>query len=929
MMSDFKNSVFLPKTSFAMKASLSEKEPNFLKHWDTIKLYDRLRAKAKGKKKFILHYGPPYANGNIHIGHTLTETLKDIIVKTKQMQGFDAPLVPGWDCHGLPIEWKVEENYKKKGIQKQDVDPLELMKECRAFANKWIPIQKEEFKRLGIIADWENPYITMDFKTEARIVREISKFLMNGALYRGLKPVPWSVVEQTALADAEIEYKDRVSDSIYVAFPVLKTDQTYLNDAHAVIWTTTPWTLPGNRAIAYGEDFTYVLFTHNDKKLILAEDLLENFAQKLEIETPEILKTFKGKILHNTICAHPLRSKGYDFDVPLISADHVTTESGTGLVHTAPGHGQEDFIAAKIHNIDVPETVSGDGLYREHVPLFAGVHVFKANPLVMEALDAEGFLLHASKLTHSYPHSWRSKAPLIYRATAQWFISIEHNNLRKKALSEIDRVNWLPERNKNRIKSMVESRPDWCLSRQRVWGTPISIFVHKTTGEPLRDQAVQDRIINIIEAEGVEAWIKRPSSDFLGEKYNEQDYEKVKDIADVWFDSGCSHAYVLQDRDELSWPADLYLEGSDQHRGWFQSSLLESCSTMGQAPYNTVVTHGFTLDEHGYKMSKSSGNVVVPQQIIDRIGADVLRLWVINTDYTEDQRIGQDILKQQEDIYRRFRNTLRYLLGALNEYSDAEKVDYDEMPSLEKWILHRLAELNNLHVKCIETYDLSTFYAALHSFCAQDLSAFYFDIRKDVLYCDHKDNTIRKATRTVMDIVLNALMRWLAPVLSFTAEEAWWSYTVSQESSIHEQEFLSIPDAWNNKELDEYWKTIRHLRKAITGALEVERNAKTIGSSLQAHAFIYVTPDISKILKSLDLCELSIVSQATLMIATPPAEALSLNDVEGIGVVVDMAKGKKCERCWKITPEVGQDDRQIPSVCHRCEDVIQKQDKEH
>ncbi|MDP2193188.1 MAG: isoleucine--tRNA ligase [Alphaproteobacteria bacterium] len=921
-MTDLKNTIFLPKTDFAMKAGLSKKEPVFLKHWEEIDLYQRIRSKSQGKKKFILHYGPPYANGHIHIGHALTSILKDIIVKSKQMSGYDAPMVPGWDCHGLPIEWKVEESYTKRGIKKQDIAPLDMIKSCREFATKWIDVQKEEFKRLGIIADWQNPYITMDYKIEAGIIKEISKFLMNGSLYRGLKTVPWSVIEQTALAEAEIEYHDHISDSVYVGFPVVNTDQPYLNDCTIMIWTTTPWTLPANRAIAYGDDITYVIVNHNNKKYVVAKDLLHDIGQKLGLEHPQIIHTFQGSSFKNTLCAHPLRGQGYDFDVPLLSGAHVTTEAGTGLVHTAPSHGEEDFVLAQQYNLPIPELVGGDGYYTEDVPLFAGVHVYKANPLVIEALTQVGALVYHTKLKHSYPHSWRSKTPLIYRATAQWFVSMEHNHLRDCALSEIDRVEWHPERNKNRIRAMVENRPDWCLSRQRMWGTPLSIFVHKKTGELLRDQAVQDRIIHFVEQEGVEAWISRPASDFLGDKYDANMYEKVTDIVDVWFDSGSTHAYVLQERPELAWPADLYLEGSDQHRGWFQSSLLESCATMGQAPYDAVLTHGFTLDEKGYKMSKSLGNVVVPQQVIDRLGADVLRLWVINSDYTEDQRIGDEILKQQEDIYRRFRNTLRYLLGAIQGYSDAEKIEHKDMPPLEQWVLHRLAELNALHQKSLENFDLGTFYSALHVFCSQDLSAFYFDIRKDVLYCDHETDPKRKATRTVMDVVVNALMRWLAPVLSFTAEEAWWCYIQNQDTSIHEQDFLDIPQDWLNEQLGQEWKKIRHYRKAITGALEVERNAKTIGSSLQAHVVIYATPEIADLLHNLDLSELSIASQASLVIATPPAEALTVNNIEGIGVVVDQAKGSKCERCWKITPEVGQHQREMSHICHRCERVV-------
>jgi isoleucyl-tRNA synthetase len=918
---DYKNTVFLPKTDFPMKAGLAKREPEFLAYWSKIDLYKKLREQSKGREKFILHFGPPYANGHIHIGHALSEILKDVVNKFYQMLGYDAPMVPGWDCHGLPIEWKIEESYRAAGLNKDEVPVLEFREECRAFAEKWIGVQKEEFKRLGILADWENPYSTMKFETEALIIEELGKFLLNGSLYKGLKPVLWSVVEKTALAEAEVEYKDHTSDSIYVAFPIIQTTKDILAGAHAVIWTTTPWTLPGNRAIAYGDDINYVVLDvpSLSKKLVLAKDLLESFLKTLEISEHTILGVLPGKALSGTICAHPLRDKGYEFNVPLLPGDHVTTEAGTGLVHTAPGHGLEDFEVGQRYALEIPETVADDGRYYDHVPLFAGIHIFKANGKVMEALTEAGALLHATKLIHSYPHSWRSKAPLIYRTTAQWFVSMGINDLRKKALHAIDQVVWHPAQGKNRIKSMVENRPDWCLSRQRAWGTPMTLFTHKKTGEVLRDPAVHARIVETVKTQGGDIWYTADNATFLGSHYNPDDYEKVTDILDVWFDSGCSHIFTLKYHPNTTWPADLYLEGSDQHRGWFQASLLHSCGTTGTAPYRQVLTHGFVLDQNGYKMSKSQGNVVAPSSIIDTLGADMLRLWVVSADYSEDMRIGKDIMKHQEDIYRRLRNTLRYLLGALDGFEEPERLPFDQMPSLEKWVLHRLAELDLKLRQSAKDFDFMSFYSDLHTFCSVDLSAFYFDIRKDCLYCDAPSSLKRRATRTVMDHIFNCLVHWLAPALSFTAEEAWLTrYGQETENSIHLQTFPTIPVEWYDASLDNYWTQIRQVRSVITGALEVERAAKTIGSSLQAHVAVYVSADIANMLKGIDLAELAITSSASLIVAQKPASAFELESVDNVGVVVNIAEGQKCVRCWKVLPEVLNSETDI---CHRCHEV--------
>ncbi len=928
MTRDYKDTVFLPKTSFSMKANLAIREKDFIAYWQKIDLYQKLREQSKDHKKFILHWGPPYANGHLHCGHALSYILKDLVNKNYQMAGYNAPFVPGWDCHGLPIELKVEEQYKAKNQRKEDIDIAEYIDACRTYATKWINLQSEEFQRFGIIADWKNPYITMDFKSEAKIAAELGKFLMNGGLYRGLKPVMWSVVEKTALAEAEVEYHNHTSDAIFVAFPIKKTNVEMLKNAHAVIWTTTPWTLPGNRAIAYGTDNTYTVIEVLEgtdlipvgMRLLFAKDLITDAVTTLGITNYGIIGHVNGEELKETVCQHPWHGKGYDFDVPMLPGDHVTTDAGTGLVHTAPGHGIEDFGVGQEFGLEVPETVQGDGVYYAHVPMFAGKHIFKVGPDVLEALKEAGALLHASKLLHSYPHSWRSKAPLIYRATSQWFISMDHNDLRKKAMQEIDKVEWFPAQGKNRISAMVTNRPDWCLSRQRTWGVPITVFVNKATGEVLRDEAVHQRIVNTIEKEGIAAWHKHDSAYFLGDGYTADDFEKANDILDVWFDSACTHTFVLENNPNMHWPADMYFEGSDQHRGWFQTSLLQSCGTRGMAPFRQVLTHGFVLDEKGYKMSKSQGNGVEPQQVIDSMGADMLRLWVASSDYTDDVRIGKEILKHHEDVYRRFRNTLRYLLGALSGYSYKE-VSYEELPDLEQWILHRLSDLEKSHQKLFKTYDFAAFYSELHTFCATDLSAFYFDIRKDSLYCDALNAPKRLATLNVMHHVFMHLVHWLAPVLSFTAEEAWHAYQESEEpSSIHTQRFPEMPRLWNNPSIAAKWEDLRNIRKVLTGALELERAAKTIGSSLQASVIMYVCAEWSDRLDQIDWAELAIASQLQIVHAQVPANAFTLEEVRGIGVVVEVAEGQKCSRCWKISLEVGT--QHEPDLCKRCDEVI-------
>jgi isoleucyl-tRNA synthetase len=937
---DYKNTVFLPKTEFPMRGDLAKREPEQLKRWQEMDLWGRLRHASAGKEKFILHDGPPYANGHLHIGHALNKILKDVINRSQQMLGKDANYVPGWDCHGLPIEWKIEEDYRANGRDKDAVPIAEFRKVCRDFAEKWIDIQREEFRRLGVEGDWANPYTTMSYGAEAQIVREIGKFLMNGGLYQGARPVMWSVVEKTALAEAEIEYHDHKSATVHAAFAVAKPSTPALAGSSIVIWTTTPWTLPGNRCLAAGEDFDYAVvevkgigegaFVKVGAKLVVAEALLPGFLGAAKITDHAVLAKLKGRDLVGTVCRHPLHGRGYDFDVPVFTGDFVTTDAGTGFVHIAPGHGADDFELGRKHGIEIPQTVGEDGSYYAHVPLFAGKRVYTpegkpgdANGAVIKTLIEAGSLIAKGSLVHSYPHSWRSKAPLIFRNTLQWFISMDTNDLRKKSLAAIDNTRFVPAGGRNRLYAMIEQRPDWCISRQRAWGVPIAVFVEKKTGEPLRDAQVVERVAQAFETEGADAWYTSDPKRFLGNAYNADDYEQVKDIVDVWFDSGSTHAFVLEQRPDLQWPASLYLEGSDQHRGWFHSSLLVGCGTRGRAPYDAVLTHGFTMDEQGRKMSKSLGNVTAPQEVIDKFGADILRLWVVSSDYSEDQRIGPEILKHQAEHYRRMRNTLRYLLGALDGFSPSETVEPKDMPELERWVLHRLSELDRVVRKAVDDFDFHTLFTEIHAFAAVDLSALYFDVRKDALYCDAPSSLRRRAARTVMDRILSCLTAWLAPVLCFTAEEAWLhrgrAVADDPSESVHLRVFPAVPPGWRDEALGAKWERIRDLRRVVTGALELERAAKRIGASLQAAPTVYATAEHAAALDGLDLAEIAITSGARLVVGEGPAEAFRLSDVAGVAVVPGLAEGKRCERCWKVLSEVGADG---PPLCRRCEEVV-------
>ena len=955
---DYKDTLFLPATDFPMRAGLPKAEPEWLKRWADLGMYRALRERAKGREKFILHDGPPYANGHIHMGTALTKVLKDLIVRSKQMAGFDANFVPGWDCHGLPIEWQVEKEFAEKGRKKRDVPTTEFRKACRDYAQKWLDIQREEFKRLGPEGDWDDPYTTMAFASEAKIAGELLKFAELGLLYRGSKPVMWSPVEQTALAEAEIEYHDHQSTTIWVKFPVQSGD---LQGTSIVIWTTTPWTIPGNRAICYGPKMSYGLYeivsmketdfepwSKPGDKLVLSDALAESVREAGLIAEWKRVFDIPAQALEGVVCDHPLKgfSGGYDFDVPLLAGDHVTDEAGTGFVHTAPGHGQEDYIAwvsAFGTQKEIPHTVDENGAFTDEAPGFAGEQVLVtegkkkgkeggANKAVIEQLIAHGKLLARGRLVHSYPHSWRSKAPVIFRNTPQWFIALDKptangKTLRENALAAIDATGFTPAAGRNRIRAMVEGRPDWLISRQRAWGVPITIFVHKETGEVLVDETVNKRIADAITKGGADAWFEMPAQEFLGSAHKADDYEKVEDILDVWFDSGSTHAFCLEERDDLAWPADVYCEGSDQHRGWFQSSLLEACGTRGRAPYNHVVTNGFVVDGEGRKMSKSLGNVMAPDEVIKQYGAEIIRIWVASSDYTDDLRISNEIIGSAVDAYRKLRNTLRYLLGALHGFSDAERLDPKDMPELERYVLHRLAVLDGEVRTAYDKFDFKGVWRKCFDFASLELSAFYLDVRKDSLYCDRPDDKRRRAARTVMAEVFDRLALWLAPVCVFTMEEAWQARYPSTDDSIHLQLFPETPKAWRDDALGAKWKKIREVRRVVTGALEVERREKRIGASLEAAPVVHVADaELRKVYEGLDAAELFITSGATLTDKPAPENAFRLEgETQAVAVVSAEAEGEKCRRCWRILPEVGAHESH-DDLCERCIDAVEAAD---
>jgi len=968
---DYRETVFLPQTPFPMRAGLPQLEPRILESWDG--LYGKIRhaRQGAGAPLFVLHDGPPYANGAIHIGHALDKLLKDFVVRSRFALGYDVDYVPGWDCHGLPIEWKIEEAYRAEGRAKDEVSKAEFRARCRDYAAGWIVAQSAEFQRLGVLGDWDHRYATMDYSSEAAIVSEFLKFVASGQVYRGSKPVMWSPVERTALADAEVEYHDHVSPTVWVRFPVTNwmgaTPDEYesrgrlVGGASVVIWTTTPWTIPANRAVAYNpkiaygvyevealeEDLPFAPWARVGERLIVAEKLAEDVRQAAKVRSWRHLATHDPDELR---LAHPLASldAGYTFPVHMLKGDHVTDDAGTGFVHTAPGHGADDYaVWIASGRREIPETVDEDGAYYPAVPLFGGLKVLEtegkhvgrfgpANNAVIDKLIEAGTLLARGRLDHSYPHSWRSKAPVIFRNTPQWFIRLDEpledvahggKTLRETALAAIDETAFHPEAGRNRIRAMVESRPDWLISRQRAWGSPLAMFVDKATGQPLVDADVNKRILELIQAEGADAWFTRPAGDFLGNRDPEA-YEKVEDILDVWFDSGSTHAFTLEGRADSHWPADLYSEGSDQHRGWFQSSLLEACGTRGRAPYRAVMTHGFTLNEKGEKMSKSLGNSVEPQDVTAKSGAEILRLWASLTDYAEDQRIGPTVLQTTTDSYRKLRNTVRYLLGALEGFAPAEAVTPAEMPPLERYMLHRMWQLDAEVRAAYADFRFADAVRAVAQWCSNDLSAWFFDIRRDALYCDRPDSPRRRACRTVMDLAFERLTTWLSPVIPFTLEEAWMTrFPDAASNSL--RLIPPTPAAWRDDDEAARWAKVERVTRVVTGALEIERRDKRLGAALEAAPIVHIAdPELLAAFAGLDAAEVFRTSQAVLVAGEGPSDAFRLPEIVGVAVEPKRAEGRKCARSWRILPEVGEDPR-YPDLSLRDADAVAWWDAQH
>ena len=948
---DYKHTLFLPSTAFPMRAGLPAREPEWLARWARMDLYRRLRETSAGRPPFELHDGPPYANGHLHIGHALNKILKDFVVRSRQMLGFDSAYVPGWDCHGLPIEWKIEEAYRAKGQNKDAVPINELRAECRKFAEGWVDIQRDEFKRLGVTGDWDNPYLTMTFDAEAAIAGAFLQFVMNGSLYQGSKPVMWSPMEQTALAEAEVEYHDRQVETVWVKFPVVSGGP---EGAAVAIWTTTPWTLPSNRAIAYGADVAYGLYAVTEapadnwvtpgERLIMADTLAESILSRARVTGFERVRGVAAHELAGLTCAHPLAKADpfWDYPVPLLAGDFVTDDTGSGFVHCAPSHGEDDYELFRQKGMldRITHNVGVAGEFVDSVPFFAGLHILDrkgregpANKAVLDKLREVGALVATQRQTISDAHSWRSKAPVIRLNRPQWFIAIDRRlddgmgengaTIRERALHSIDHlVSFTPARGKNRLRAMIENRPDWVVSRQRAWGVPLTCFQHRETGALLRDPAVNARIVAAFRDEGADAWFAEgAAARFLGPDHDPADWTMVTDILDVWFDSGSTHAFALRDRGG-QWPADVYLEGSDQHRGWFHSSLLQACGTRGRAPYKAVVTHGFTLDEKGEKMSKSVGNTVAPDKVVKEYGADILRLWVATVDYADDQRIGPNILKSVADGYRRLRNGFRYLLGALDGFSEAERVDPADMPELERWVLHRLSELDAEVREGYAAFAYQRVYQALFTFITVDLSTLYFDVRKDALYCDAPDSARRRAARTVMDLLFARLTTWLAPMLAFTMEEVWLERHPGDDSSVHLQTFPDTPAAWRDPALADRIEALRRVRRVALGALEIERREKRIGAALEAAPVIHIEDAaLRDVCSAADMAELLIASGATVTGAPAPEGAFRLPETPGVAVVATLAEGAKCARCWKILPDVGT--HAHPDTCARCDAALE------
>lgn len=918
---DYAKTLNLPKTSFKMKANLAQKEPLILRDWKKSEIYEK--SLNEGAPFFVLHDGPPYANGDIHIGHALNKILKDIILKYKRLRGYNAPYIPGWDTHGLPIEWKIMEELGEKA---KNMTPLQIRQECKKYALKWVEKQKEGFKRLGIFGNWEDPYITLKPEFEAEQLKVFKEIYENGYVYKGLKPVYWSPTTETALAEAEIEYKDVTSHSIYVKFEGKKdlADKLGVDEASILIWTTTPWTLPANLGVFLHPEFDYGLYKTEKGNIVVAKDLAENVFKTLELSY-ELLKEFKGTELEYTHYQHPF----LDREGLVMNADYVTVEAGTGAVHTAPGHGADDYNYSLKYNIGILSPVDDKGHMTKEAGKYEGMFYAKASKAIVEDLTGSGHMLYHTTFVHSYPHDWRSKKPVIFRATEQWFISVDESDIRENALKALDNVEFVPSWGKNRIGSMLETRPDWTISRQRVWGVPIPIFYNRATGEVIYEPEIMDKVIEMVKKEGTDIWWKYEAEEIIGEelleKYNLKnvDIRKERSIMDVWFDSGVSHRGVLIPRN-LPRPADLYLEGSDQHRGWFQSSLLTSIASTKDAPYKRILTHGFTMDGQGRKMSKSLGNTILPKYITEKYGADILRLWVSSVDYREDVRISENILQQMSDAYRRIRNTARFLMGNLNDFDyEKDKVDYKDMFEIDKWAMHKLEELKAKTTEFYDKYEFYSLFQEITYFCSMEMSAFYLDIVKDRLYCEGKDSIERRSTQTVLTEVLKVLVRIISPVLSFTADEIWERIpeALKEEESVHLSKWVDANPEYINGELAQKWDKIARIRREVNKKLEAERQAGLIGHSLDAKVLLNVVNDEYSFIKDYtesEVSDLFIVSQVKFV-----NDSLAESEIEGISIAVEKASGEKCERCWKYDEKVGHNHNH-PDVCPRCAGVLEK-----
>ncbi|MBE9526132.1 MAG: isoleucine--tRNA ligase [Proteobacteria bacterium] len=923
----YKETLNLPKTAFPMKANLAQREPNMLKEWEQKGIYKKLRELASGRPKFILHDGPPYANGDIHIGHAVNKILKDIIIKSQTMGGYDAPYIPGWDCHGLPIELNVEKKMGKAGVK---VDAKTFRDGCRTYAAKQVAGQKEDFKRLGVMGDWDNPYLTMDYQFEANIIRTLGKIIDKGHLYKGSKPVHWCTDCGSALAEAEVEHEDKMSPAIDVRFKVqdraavlgfFASDDDSGFDINAVIWTTTPWTLPANQAVALHADFDYVLVKTETEMLILAEDLYETALQRYGVESHEILGRCKGTLLENQILQHPF----YDRQVPVILGDHVTAESGTGAVHTAPGHGQEDYVVGMKYDLEIDNPVGANGCFVTGTPLFEGQHVFKANPLVLDVLREKGALLNLEELLHSYPHCWRHKTPIIFRATPQWFISMDQKGLRGLAIDAANKTTWLPDWGKARIEGMLENRPDWCISRQRTWGVPIAVFVHNETQELHPDTpALIEKVAQRVAKNGIDDWFELDAAELIGD--DAKDYIKVMDTLDVWFDSGVTHACVINEREELEFPADLYLEGSDQHRGWFQSSLLTSVAVNDVAPYKEVLTHGFVVDANGKKMSKSKGNVVAPQKVMKNLGADILRLWVASTDYTGEITVSDEILKRTADTYRRIRNTARFMLANMDGFDPVQNsLAADQLLPLDRWIVVQAEYLQQEIIAAYEQYEFHLVYQKVHNFCAMDLGAFYLDVIKDRQYTTQEDSIARRSAQTALHHIVEAMTRWIAPILSFTAEELWAFIPGEHTESVFFETWYAFPAEIVDEMDNDYWQKVIKVRIACSKEMEKLRVDKVIGSSLDAEIDLYCDDELLEALGKLEdeLRFVLITSYVRLhALADKPADAVVAEDVSGLALEVKASEHEKCVRCWHHREDVGTS-KEHPELCGRCIDNVE------